>query len=184
MQMIIRRAALFDVPAIMCIVRAAVPLMHAAGNVQWDETYPDTNVFLRDIQRKELWVADFDGVLGGVAAITTEQEAEYADVGWDLHEPALAIHRLVVDPEFRGHGIASALMGEAEALAEEEKIGVLRVDTSHANEAAQKMFLKLGYVCSGEITLEHRPGLRVVCFEKRLGSVSQARPRGEEAAHP
>lgn len=168
MQMVIRRAALFDVPAIMFIVRAALPLMHASGNHQWDDNYPSTEIFLRDIQRKELWVADFDGVLGGVAAITTEQTPEYANVGWDLNEPALVIHRLVVDPEFRGHGIAVALMQEAEALAEEQAIHVLRVDTSHLNEAAQRMFLKLGYNYSGEITIAYRPGLIVRCYEKRI----------------
>lgn len=166
--MVIRRAALFDIPAILCIVRATIPLMHADGNTQWDDGYPDTATFLRDIERKELWVADFDGVLGGVAAITPEQSPEYANVGWDLEEPSLVIHRLAVDPEFRGHGIALALMQEAEALAEEQGIHVLRVDTSHVNQPAQRMFLKLGYTCSGETTLAYRAGLRIVCYEKRL----------------
>lgn len=168
MQMIVRRAALFDVPAVMYIIRAAVPLMQAAGNTQWDDQYPNTEIFLRDITRKELWVADFDGVLGGVAAITTEQTPEYANVGWDRNEPALVVHRLAVDPEFRGHGIATALMEEAEALAEEQGIHVLRVDTNALNEAARKMFVKLGYTYAGETTIDYRPGLRVACYEKRL----------------
>ena len=166
--MLIRRATLFDIPAIMTLMHQVVPLMRAEGNLQWDDDYPNVAVFTSDIALKQLWVADFDGIIGGVAAVTTEQSPEYADVGWDITEKAIVVHRLAVDPEFRGFGIATALMEEAEALAEEDGIRVLRVDTNTANPAAQKLFPKLGYTLAGEIDLAHRPGLRFFCYEKRL----------------
>ncbi len=166
--MIIRRATLFDIPAVMTLVRVVVPLMRAEGNLQWDDAYPNPDVFTRDVTLKQLWVADFDGIIGGIAAITEDQSEEYADVGWDLNERSLVIHRLAVDPEFRGYGIATALLEEAEALAEEAGISVLRVDTNTKNAATQKLFPKLGYSFSGEIDLGHRPGLRFFCYEKRL----------------
>lgn len=171
MEMVIRRATLFDVPAILYIIRSVVPGMQALGNLQWDENYPNAEVFMRDIELKQLWVADFAGVLGGVAAITQDSSPEYAQVGWDLQEPALVIHRLAVDPEFRGHGIGTALMEEAQALAEEQGITVLRVDTSVTNRATQRLFPKLGYSLSGEISLDHRPGQKFLCFERRLPGV-------------
>src|SRR6195952_3782447 len=171
--MIIRLATLFDVPAIMTMMRQVVPLMRAAGNLQWDETYPNSEVFTQDIALRQLWVAEMDeagdpGLIGGVAAFTREQSHEYAAVGWDITEPAIVIHRLAVDPDFRGFGIATALMEEAEALAQEAGISVLRVDTSAQNVATQKLFPKLRYTFSGETGLFHRPGLRVLCYEKRL----------------
>ena len=165
---VIRRATLFEIPELMLLLCKVVPLMRAAGNLQWDDAYPNSDVFLEDIQKRQLWVADVEGILAAVAAITTDQSPEYAEVGWDVSETAIVVHRLAVDPDFRGFGIATLLMEEAEALACEQGIGVLRVDTSKQNEAAQRLFPKLGYIFAGEIGLAFRPGLRVLCYEKRL----------------
>ena len=65
-------------------------------------------------------------------------------------------------------GVALALMGEAEAEAVRRGIPVLRVDTNTQNEATRRMFPKLGYTLAGEIGLGFRPGLRFLCYEKRL----------------
>ncbi len=150
------------------LVRKVVPLMRAGGNLQWDQEYPNPTVFRRDVSLAQLWVAETDTVIAGIAAITTDQEPEYAQVGWDIHEPAIVVHRLAVDPAFRGQGIAEALMLQAETVAQSRGIAVLRVDTNSANQATQRLFPKLGYVLAGEIGLSFRPGLRFLCYEKRL----------------
>jgi ribosomal protein S18 acetylase RimI-like enzyme len=144
-------------------------MMRAAGNLQWDDAYPNAEVFERDIELGQLWVAEIDGAIAGVAALTRNQEPEYAQVGWDIEEPAVVVHRLAVDPAFRGMGVAGALMRKAEDVAMERGIRVLRVDTNTLNEASQRLFPKLGYALVGEIGLEFRPGLRFLCYEKRLG---------------
>jgi len=164
----IRRATREDVAALMDLLRRVVPLMRAAGNLQWDESYPNESVFERDIHKGQLWVAEIDGSVAGVAALTTDQEPEYTQVGWDVEEPAVVVHRLAVDPAFRGAGVAAALMEKAEAVAAERGIAVLRVDTNTQNEATQRLFPKLGYALAGEIGLGFRPGLRFFCYEKRL----------------
>ena len=66
----IRLATGEDMPALMGLVRRVVPLMRAAGNPQWDETYPNETVLQRDIDLGQLWVAEADTGLAGVAAIT------------------------------------------------------------------------------------------------------------------
>ncbi|NYF53801.1 GNAT family N-acetyltransferase [Tunturiibacter gelidoferens] len=164
----IRLATQHDLPALMSLVRRVVPLMRATGNLQWDETYPNDAVFQRDIDLKQLWITEVDGNIAGVAAITTDQEPDYAQVGWDITEPAIVVHRLAVDPAFRGQGAAGVLMQKAEEVAVERGITALRVDTNTQNEATQRLFPKLGYLLAGEITLEFRPGLRFLCYEKRL----------------
>ena len=165
----IRLAVREDVAGLVGLLRRVVPLMRASGNLQWDEDYPNAEVFERDIEAGQLWVAEMDGAIAGVAAVTTDQEPEYAAVGWDINEPAVVVHRLAVDPAFRGAGVAGALMGKAEEVAVERGIPVLRVDTNTQNEATQRLFPKLGYVLVGEIGLGFRPGLRFLCYEKRLG---------------
>lgn len=152
----------------MELVKAVVPLMNAAGNWQWDDTYPNPAVFEKDISLNQLWLADLAGDIAGIAAITTDQDAEYAQVGWDLNETAIVTHRLAVSPDHQGKGIAVALMEQAEKVAVNRHITVLRVDTNSRNEATQKLFPKLGYTYAGEIDLAFRPGLRFYCYEKRL----------------
>ena len=166
--MVIRLATLNDISPIMELVKAVVPLMNAAGNWQWDDTYPNPAVFEKDISLHQLWLADIEGAIAGIAAITTDQDAEYAQVGWDLHETAIVTHRLAVSPDHQGKGIAVALMEQAEKVAVSRGIAVLRVDTNSRNEATQKLFPKLGYRYAGEIDLAFRPGLTFYCYEKRL----------------
>ncbi|HWD89833.1 MAG TPA: GNAT family N-acetyltransferase [Mucilaginibacter sp.] len=166
--MIIRRAILSDVPFIMQVIADVVPAMRESGNYQWDNTYPNAAVFEEDIAVDQLWVADYEGEIAGVAAITTEQYPEYASVGLDIGETAIVVHRLAVSMRFRCKGVAAALMQEAESEALRRGIKTLRIDTNTANQATQKLFPKMGYVFAGEMNLGFRPGLRFYCYEKRL----------------
>ena len=163
-----RRATLADVPAILALVRRVVPLMHASGNFQWSADYPNEGVFTSDIERNHLWVAELGGAVAGVAALTQDQDAEYAQADWDAAEPALVTHRLAVDPAAQGQGVALAFMAQAEKQALAQGLQVLRVDTNSENAATQRLFPKLGYRFAGEITLAFRPGLRFFCYEKQL----------------
>ena len=169
MSLAIRRATLSDVPAIMALVRRVVPLMNEAGNFQWSADYPNEPVFQEDIRQQQLWIAELDGTVAGVAALTNNaQDPEYAQADWDPTEPAVVTHRLAVDPAAQGRGVAAALLQQAEVLAREWGLKALRVDTNSENAATQRLFPKLGYRFAGEITLAFRPGLRFFCYEKRL----------------
>lgn len=166
--MTIRPATLLDLPALMNLIRHVVPLMRQSGNFQWDEHYPNQTVFSEDIAKEQLWVAYVDGLLAGVAALTEEQEPEYAQVGFDLSQRAIVTHRLAVDPAFRGRGVAVALLNQAEQLAIERGIRFLRIDTNSENQVTRALFPKLGYQYAGEITLSFRPGLRFLAYEKQV----------------
>ncbi|SDE30341.1 GNAT family N-acetyltransferase [Pedobacter soli] len=166
--MTIRLAEMADIVNIMQLVRKVVPLMQAAGNFQWGNDYPNPEVFTQDIALAQLWVAEIDQQIVGVSAITTDQDPEYTDAGWDITEKAIVTHRLAVDPDLQGKGIARALMQQAETVAQSRNISILRVDTNSENKATQALFPKLGYTFSGEITLAKRPGLRFFCYQKLL----------------
>ena len=166
--MTIRQARLTDIPQIMQLIAEVVPIMIASGNLQWDNNYPNSAVFTNDINLNQLWLVEIDGQIAGVSAITTDQEAEYAEIGWDITETAIVTHRLAVSPHYRGQGIAAALLQQAEHEALHRNIKTLHVDTNSNNQATQKLFPKLGYTYAGEISLEFRPGLRFYCYEKKL----------------
>jgi len=166
--MTIRLATLDDVPAIMQLVAAVVPVMQASGNFQWDNTYPNAKVFENDIALNQLWVADVDGEIGGITAITTDQDAEYTEVGWNITETAIVTHRLAVSVNHRRKGIAEALLKQAEIVAQSRGIKILRIDTNSNNKATRLLFPKLGYEFAGEISLSFRPNLRFYCYEKLI----------------
>ncbi len=166
--MLIRRATLNDIDKIMLLIAEVVPTMIASGNLQWDNTYPNAAVFENDIAKAQLWIAEVDSDIAGVSAITTDQEAEYANVGWDITETAIVTHRLAVSTRYRGLGIASKLLQQAELEAIARGIPTLRIDTNTNNKATQQLFPKLGYKFAGEIGLGFRPNLRFYCYEKRL----------------
>jgi GNAT superfamily N-acetyltransferase len=125
-------------------------------------------VFEDDIALNQLWVAEVDDSIAGITAITTDQAPEYADVGWDITETAIVTHRLAVSPRFQGRGVAAALLVQAEVVAINRGIKVLRIDTNTYNQATQKLFPKLGYQFAGEIGLGFRPGMRFLCYGKVL----------------
>jgi|SRR6185503_3694375 len=166
--MIVRQATVTDIPEIMSLIKEVVPAMNAAGNFQWDDSYPNAGVFTADIERNQLWVAVVGNEICGISAITTDQEPEYAEVGWDINETAIVTHRLAVSPKHRGKGIAAALLAQAELEARRRNIKLLRIDTNTANEATQRLFPKSGYVFAGEIGLGFRPNLRFYCYQKVL----------------
>lgn len=164
----IRLATLNDIPQIMELIAEIVPIMIASGNFQWDNSYPNTEVFEKDIALGQLWVADIESAIAGISAITTDQEPEYKNVGWDINELAVVTHRLAVSEKFRGKGVAAALLTQAERVAESKGTKILRIDTNTQNQATQKLFPKMGYLFAGEIGLDFRPGLHFYCYEKKL----------------
>jgi ribosomal protein S18 acetylase RimI-like enzyme len=167
----VRLAREEDISLLIEIVRRVVPLMRMQGNLQWDEDYPNEAVFREDIHLERLWVAEVDGTLAGVVALTTDREADYDQADWDNEQPAVVIHRLAVDPPFHGSGVAKALMHKAEQVATASGLSIIRTDTNSANEATQKLFPKMGYRFAGEISLRARPNLRFLCYEKHLQDV-------------
>lgn len=163
---VIRKAINEDIIEINKILLNIIPIMNRGGNFQWNSTYPNEEVFKNDILSDQLWVAEIDNSVAGFAAITTHQEPEYENVGWDISEIAIVTHRLAVDPKYQGSGVGLALLNKAEEVARERKIKFLRIDTNTNNEITKKLFPKCGYIYCGEIDLQFRPGLRFYCYQK------------------
>lgn len=120
------------------------------------------------MERGQLWLAEIDGTVAGMMAVTNDPEPDYVKADWDSTQPALTVHRLAVDPSFRGAGLARSLMLKAEEIALAQGIFYIRVDTNSENQATQRLFPSLDYRFAGEISLLARPGLRFLCYEKHL----------------
>ena len=167
----VRKGKEEDIPSIMKIVNAVIPLMQASGNFQWDEVYPNKEAFSNDVKIGQCYVAvskETEDILG-VAALTEDQSPEYADAGWDLSIPAIVPHRLAVSPDCRRQGIAATLFAKADELAAERGYNRVRVDTNKVNEPMNLTIKKSGFMFAGEINLSTKPKeMRFNCYEKVL----------------
>ena len=164
----IRHAKIEDLDKIMEIIGVTVKEMNENGNFQWDESYPNREVFINDIKEGTLYVAvdDNDEVTGtGVANFDSFEE--YDNLEWKSGKDDYVIHRLAVDNKYRNTGVAAFLIENIEKEIIKKGKYFMRTDTNSKNLKAQRFFEKMGYVFVGEIKV---PTLKdsFFCYEKRL----------------
>jgi GNAT superfamily N-acetyltransferase len=165
---VLRLATVDDIESIMRIVCKVIPLMRSSGNFQWDENYPNPAVFSTDISNQDLWVGEIDGSIVGVIALTLDQPKEYAQAGLDVTENCIVPHRMAVDPDCQGRGVAKLLLAQADVVGQRKGICRIRIDTNLENQITTRLFPSCGYELIGEIALDFRPGLRFLCYEKLI----------------
>lgn len=163
----LRLARMEELDDIWALVCRAVTHMNALGNPQWGEDYPTIDFYRADITRGELWAAEVEGTLAGVACINTDEAPEYAAMPWTTTQPAVVIHRMAVDPAAQRSGIGRGFFRLAEAEALRRGLESLRIDTYSLNHRMQNLILSQGFCKVGEIHLHGRP-LTYPCFEKSL----------------
>jgi GNAT superfamily N-acetyltransferase len=148
----VRKGNKEDIEDIMKIVKKTVELMKSEDIDQWTDEYPLSGDFLKDTENNSLYVAvDENDVVAGSITIDQREPNEYSTSQWRKEGPAYLFHRLVVDPEVRGKGIASLLIKQTEEVAKENNVFYIRTDTYSLNKKAQSLFKKNGFFQTGEI---------------------------------
>ena len=164
-----RKSELEDMPAIMHIINKAKVGLKTAGIDQWQTGYPNEEVIMEDIMRGESYVALMDGKFVGTVAITFSAEHHYdtlRDGEWKNKDGYYAvIHRIAVDDDSKGKGVAGYLITQAEVLGK-GKIQSIRIDTHEKNLPMQRVIQKQGFDYCGKITLYD--GTDRMSFEKCL----------------
>ncbi len=169
----IRHATVEDLGAVGAIVREVVAEMNAAGNFQWDGTYPDAARFARDVENGALSVVVDEtgdaeqGEVAGFAAADGEEPEGYGGLPWSGVGPCLVIHRFAVARRSRGLGVASQLEGFLCGLARAQGLGLVKTDTYSTNAGMQAFLTKTGYQMVGEMTYREK-ARPFFCFEKRV----------------
>ncbi|MGM0845368.1 MAG: GNAT family N-acetyltransferase [Bacillota bacterium] len=148
----IRKGNREDVKDIMKMVKKTVDIMKSEDIDQWTDEYPLEGDFTKDAENESLYVAvDGENRVSGSITIDRMEPEEYSTSDWRREVPACLFHRLVVDPDVRGKGIASLLLKHVEKVAKSNQINYIRTDTYSLNEKAQSLFKKHGYKQTGEI---------------------------------
>ncbi len=143
--MLIRKALVEDVSAIMSLLQKRIDWMDEKGLYQWNKTdylkvYP-YDYFISRVNQRVVYVAEEAGEIIGVMALLRE------DPRWPIPAKALYVHHLATHPKLRGLGEKMLSFAETETL----QMGgdVLRLDCQTVNEALNKYYERLGYTYAG-----------------------------------
>ncbi|MBR0599019.1 GNAT family N-acetyltransferase [Sinanaerobacter chloroacetimidivorans] len=162
-----RKAEHCDLDRIMQIIKGTIEEMNAGGNDQWDDNYPQSKDFARDIENGDLFVEETDGKVEGFICINYEEPEEYNGLNWSSDEKAMVIHRMSVSIDSRKQGIATRLIRYAEELAAAKGITYLKTDTYSFNTKMNGLLAKIGYKRIGEMSF-HGKENPFYCYEKFL----------------
>ena len=129
-----RRARQTDIDGICALVASAIIHMHEQKIFQWDEKYPTRVDFLDDLQENTLSVGTIEGKIAVTFTVNQTCDPEYEDGDWQYpDEEYRIIHRLCVNPEFQGRGVAGRTLRHIEEELRRQRIGAVRLDAFSKN---------------------------------------------------
>lgn len=168
-----RLAVLSDLDRIMEIVSDARAFLRKNGINQWQDRYPEREIFIQDIEKGGCYVfTDEDRIVGMISLVFSPEPSYLVVFGgnWlSKDKPYAVFHRSAVSSDSRGRGIAGEMMSYVEKKAKEKGLYSMRVDTHRDNKAMRRLLEKNAYIHCGSIHLDG-PGCDVerVCYEKIL----------------
>mgnify|MGYP005843381563 CR=1 FL=1 len=162
----IRKADVSSIDDIMILIGDCINNMRIKGIYQWNEEYPNKDVFLNDISCNTLYILWDNDSLIGIVVLNEVPSPGYERINWkDIRGRALFVHRLAVHPSFQGKGYAKALMDFTEEYAKMNGYSSIRLDAYTGNHRAMKLYELRGYSDNGQVCFEGRD-LPFNCYEK------------------
>ena len=131
----IRRAVMKDIPELIVIVKGVSSI----------EDYPNEynkNYFVKMLKRNIVLSAEIDDKIVG-----------FAEFEWDKHAKRVFLESVAVAKKFRGKGIASRLLEEAESFAKRKRANLISMLVRDWNTAMNSLAKKKKYVKSDNFYL-------------------------------
>lgn len=172
----IRKAVTGDIPHIVSIYDHILTEEESGKvSIGWIRgVYPTGQTALDALSAGELFVLTMDNTVTAAARINQIQVPEYANAHWSTgnvpDDRVMVLHTLVVDPAFSGMGCGSTFVKFYETYALEHHCPYLRMDTNARNQAARKLYARLGYREADIVPCVFNgiPDVKLVCLEKTL----------------
>ena len=152
MEMEFRTATIDDLDALVALYGAATQDMLRQGIDQWDEYYPDREILTEDVESGDMTLGLLDGEPACAWVVNREYEPEYVSGAWEhTGGDFCVLHRLCVNPELQGRGLAQQAMARMEKNALDKGFDSVRLDVFSQNLHAQRLYERLGYKRTGEV---------------------------------
>lgn len=136
--------------------------------------YPTEQTAREAFQADDLFVLTDENQVCAAARINQVQVPVYADARWSEPEAApeqvMVLHTLVVEPACAGKGYGTTFVHFYEQYALEHGCPYLRMDTNEKNQAARRLYARLGYREADIVPCKFNgiAGVQLVCLEKTL----------------
>ena len=165
----IELAEINDLNDIMKMIHNCANDLISKNIFQWNEKYPSRDIFLSDIEKKNLFILKNNSGIIGCIALSHEKDIEYTDVKWlTKDDKNLYVHRLAVDPKFQKKGIGKLLMDFAEDYARNNKFISVRLDTFSKNERNNRFYKSRKYTKLDDVYFPNQSEFPFHCYEKIL----------------
>lgn len=164
--MILRKTKLNDINRVMEIINQAKAYFKNNNINQWQEGYPNAESIEKDIFNEEAYVLEDDEKILGTCMITIHGEPTYdiIDGKWLTDEDYICVHRIAIDNQYKGTGLASIILDYAVDMY--PNFHSVRMDTHQDNLSMQSFLTKYGFVYCGMIKLQS--GALRRAYEKRI----------------
>ena len=165
----IELAEINDLNDIMKMIHDCANDLIGKNIFQWNEKYPSRDIFLSDIEKKNLFILKNNSGIIGCIALSHEKDIEYNNVKWlTKDDKNLYVHRLAVDPKFQKKGIGKLLMDFAEDYARNNKFISVRLDTFSKNERNNRFYKSRKYTKLDDVYFPNQSEFPFHCYEKIL----------------
>lgn len=164
-----RKAIEADITRIMDIIKQAQDDFKEAAIDQWQNNYPNYETIKNDINNGNSYIFLRDNVILGTVAVIFDGERTYNhiyDGEWISDGKYVVIHRMAVDSNYKGTGLASIILKNIENICLEKDTYSIKVDTHIENISMQKFLQKTEFSYCGVIYLEDKS--KRIAFEKIL----------------
>ena len=165
--MTIRLAEKKDIDRIMQIIADARESIGRLGIDQWQYGYPTRDIVKEDVMLERSFVALDGDEICATFALMMNGEPTYKKIycgAWIGDGEYLALHRIAIDLNHRGKGVAEQIVKFLTEFANENGYSSVRVDTHMGNLPMRKMLEKNGFEYCGTIHL--LDGQARVAYEK------------------
>jgi len=152
-KMILRKAAISEVPVIWDILQQAIEQRKLDGSDQWQNGYPNEQTVREDIANGYAYVLSDNNVIIAYAAIIFSVEPAYNDIKgkWLSTGDYVVVHRIATSDSVKGTGVATHLFKVIEDLCIDKKVYSIKVDTNFDNVPMLKILGNLSYTYCGEV---------------------------------
>ncbi|WP_295200541.1 GNAT family N-acetyltransferase [uncultured Chryseobacterium sp.] len=161
-----------DLDEIFRLYCIATDFQKAKAAVNWPEF--DRQMIGNEILENRQWKIEIDGKTACVLATTFSDPQIWEERNED---PALYIHRIATDPDFRGQNLVTEIVRWAKGYATRNNKIFIRMDTVGENKGLISYYERCGFEFLGLSTLKNTEGLpayysnATVClFEIKLNS--------------
>lgn len=164
--MVIEKGTYVDIKPLLEVTRACAKHMISRGIYQWNETYPNIDVFTNDVDLGQLYILRKDRLILGSIVVSEIMDEEYYDIEWlTRNDKNIYIHRLAVHPNYQGQGFAQNLMKFAEDFARKNQFNSVRLDTFSQNTRNNIFYQKRGYKRLGDVYFPKQSNHPFHCYE-------------------